>query len=233
MFTGLVREIGTVAAVGRRGALTDLTLDAPATAPELQIGDSLAVDGICLTVTAIRGPRVTVEAVGETRRLTSLGRWRPGRRVHLEPALKVGDSMGGHSVLGHVDGVGRLKSSRRTGGGLALSFSAPAKILSYLLPKGSIAVDGVSLTLDEGPFDRGFSLWIIPHTLAATKFGSLRAGDLVNIEADVLAKAVRDGGMRRAGAGKEGSKEDSGKIDSDRVRTMGFRRTGRGSRYGV
>lgn len=229
MFTGLVREIGTVKALRRRGELTDLVLDAPASAPGLGLGDSLAVDGICLTVTRIHGGRVTVEAVAETRRITTLGGWRSGRRVHLEPALKAGDPLGGHLVLGHVDGVGKVESARRAEGGLVLRISVPPELRTQLLPKGSIAVDGVSLTLDRGPFADGFSLRIIPHTLAETRFASLRPGDLVNLETDVLAKAAARGTAPETPDERPAA---SGPLDGDRIRGMGFRRSGRGGRYG-
>ncbi len=231
MFTGLIREVGTVASMRRRGELTRIVVDAPACAPGLELGDSLACDGICLTVVALRGPRVEVEAVAETRRVTTLGRWRSGRRLHLEPALRAGDAMGGHMVLGHVDGVGEVTGARRAGGGIELTIAVPEPLRVHLLPKGSIAVDGVSLTLDEGPFATGFKLRIIPHTLQETKLASLRRGDAVNLETDVLAKGMRSedsAAATRADAGKP----HSGELDQNRLRALGFRRSGRGRRYG-
>ncbi len=200
MFTGLVREIGTLRTVTRSGTLTRLWVHAPATAPELELGDSLAVNGICLTVTACRGELVQLDAVAETRSVTTLATWRAGRRVHLEPALRAGDPMGGHLVLGHVDGVGTLRRRRRLGENVLLTFEAPAAVRGWLLPKGSIAVDGVSLTLDAGPFDDTFTVSLIPHSLSWTRFGEMKAGDKVNLEADVLAKgqAAREAMPARA-----------------------------------
>ena len=190
MFTGLVREIGTVQGVRRRGDLAHLALHAPACAPDLEIGDSLATDGVCLTVTGIAGGTVTVDAMAETLRVTTLGDWRAGRRVHLEPALRAGDRLGGHLVLGHVDAVGTVDAARRRGGQLRLSIAYPARLGAWLLPKGSIAVDGVSLTLDERPAAGVLVVNLIPHTLRETRIGELRPGDRVNLEADVLAKGA-------------------------------------------
>ncbi len=222
MFTGLVREIGAVTAVAARGGVTVLTLRAPVCAPNLARGDSLAVDGICLTVTseptAGRGPLVTVEAVAETRRSTTLDTWRPGRLVHLEPALRAGDSLGGHLVLGHVDGVGRVLRLSRTGAAASLTVQPPPGLARWLLPKGSIAVDGVSLTLDAGPGEAAFTVSLIPQSLGATRLGDLSAGDRVNLEADVLAK----GAAARPAA--------TGRLTYERILASGFRRSRGGQR---
>ncbi len=191
MFTGLVREIGTLRAVEPRAGATGLRIAAPATAPGLAPGDSLAVDGICLTVTGVAGPVVAVEAAAETRRVTTLAGWRAGRRLHLEPALRAGDALGGHLVLGHVDGTGRLLARRAVGRALRLAFALPPRLARWLLPKGSVAVDGVSLTVDEGPFRDRFAVTVVPHTLGATRLGELRLRQAVNLEMDVLVKAAR------------------------------------------
>jgi riboflavin synthase len=192
MFTGLVSEVRRLHSTGRRGSLMLLDLDAPRTAPTLKIGDSLAVNGICLTVTGVNGDRVQVEAAEETRRVTTIEHWRPGARLHLEPSLRVGDPLGGHFVLGHVDGIGRVASfTRRVGGAAVMRVSLAPSLAIGLLPKGSIAVDGVSLTLDEGPFSDSFAITLVPHTLSATRFGEVAAGELVNLELDILAKAAR------------------------------------------
>lgn len=190
MFTGLVREIGTLRAVQRRDGLTRLAVAAPRCAPGLAVGDSLAVNGVCLTVTARAGELVTVEATAETRRVSTLAGWRGGDRVHLEPALRVGDALGGHFVLGHVDGVGRIATLARRREAVWMTVVLPRALAARLLPKGSIAVDGVSLTLDEGPFADRFTVTLIPHTLGATRFGGARAGERVNLELDILAKAA-------------------------------------------
>lgn len=193
MFTGLVREIGTLRTVTPAGAVVRLEIAAPDTAAAVAVGDSVAVNGICLTVTRRRGPHFTVEAVAETRRLTTLGRWRRGRRVHLEPALRVGDALDGHLMQGHVDGIGVVRRSGRHRGGWILTIAAAAELRRFLSPKGSVAVDGVSLTVDAGPFAAGFTVNLIPHTLAETHFAQLTPGDQVNLEMDLLVKAARSG----------------------------------------
>jgi len=195
MFTGLIREIGTLRAITSVGGVVRVGIDAPVTAGSVQVGDSVAVDGICLTVSRCTGRMFTVEAVGETRRVTTLGRWRPGRRVHLEPALRVGDPLDGHLMQGHVDGLGVVRRLRKSGGGLAVTIDSQPAQRRFLTPKGSVGVDGVSLTVDEGPFSTGFTVSLIPHTLAATHFAGLRRGTRVNLEMDVLVKAVRSGNL--------------------------------------
>lgn len=191
MFTGLVREIGRIAAVRRREGGTSLDVDAPATARRLSIGDSVAVDGVCLTVTRLSRSRFEVDLSSETLRATTAASWRAGRRVHLEPALTAADPIGGHFVLGHVDGVGRVIRTETLQASRQLEVAAPAGFLATLLPKGSIAVDGVSLTLDAGPFVRSFTVTLIPETLRETRLGGYRPGTLVNLESDMLAKAAR------------------------------------------
>jgi len=160
----------------------------------------MAVNGACLTVTAVRGRRFTLDLSPETLRRTTLARLVPGTRVNLERALRVGDRLGGHLVQGHVDGVGRLEAIRPNGDWLAYRFRAPHALAPYLVEKGSIAIDGVSLTLFSC---RGgtFTVALIPHTLAETTLGQRRPGDAVNLEADVLLKhvaaMVRARGARR------------------------------------
>ncbi len=203
MFTGLVREIGTLRAATRRGAVTRLIVAAPGCAPRLAPGDSLAVNGICLTVAARRGPLVTLEAVAETRRVTTLGEWRAGRRVHLEPALRVGEGLDGHFVQGHVDGTGRVVAHERRPGAWRLTVALPVALARGLVPKGAVAVDGVSLTLDDRPPGDRFTVSLVPRTLAATCLGVLRPGDAVNIELDALARAAAHAGAAGAGGAPE------------------------------
>jgi riboflavin synthase len=190
MFTGLVREVGTLRSARHAGGLTRLEIEAPGCVPGLLVGDSLAVNGVCLTVTKTAGPRVSVDVSRETLHVTTAGEWRVGSRLHLEPALRVGDALGGHFVLGHVDGVGSVTRCARRAGTASLAIATHANLLAQLLPKGSIAVDGVSLTLDQGPFERTFTVTLIPHTLRETRFSSLRPRDHVNLEIDVLSKAA-------------------------------------------
>jgi riboflavin synthase alpha subunit len=215
MFTGLVREIGRIEALHRRGGLTQIVVAAPRSASHLQIGDSLAVNGICLTVTALQGPRLIVEAAPETYRITTLRRWRAGDRLHLEPSLRLGDDLGGHLVLGHVDGMGRILQRHHRGGSLLLQIGVPAPLVRYLLPKGSVAVDGVSLTVDGGPFRDRFTVNLIPHTLSSTCLGLRRPPDAVNLEMDVLVKAARGAGQIPMLLASQGRSLD----DDGRVRT--------------
>ena len=185
MFTGLVREVGTVVSMddGR------LTLAAPSTADGAQLGDSIAIDGVCLTVVARVGATLSFDAVPETLARTALGTLDQGSRVNLEPALRAGEALGGHYVQGHVDGVGSVRSVKPEGEGKRVGFDAPADLLRYIVAKGSIAVSGISLTV-AAVDDGGFEVALIPHTLAATTLDGLVAGDRVNLETDVLAKYV-------------------------------------------
>ena len=188
MFTGLVREVGIVVSVAGDETVR-LELGAPAIAEASAVGDSVAIDGVCLTVVAVEDGRLLFDAVPETLARTSLGALTRGSRVNLEPALRAGDALGGHYVQGHVDGVGTVRSADPEGDGRRIWFDAPQGLLRYVIVKGSIAVQGTSLTvadLDE----RGFAVALIPHTLVATTLGSLGPGDRVNLEADVLAKYV-------------------------------------------
>ncbi len=227
MFTGLVKEIGIVKGLRRRGDLTHLTLHAPRCVGDLALGDSLAVDGVCLTVTNLAGETVTVDAVAETLRVTTLGAWRAGRRVHLEPALRAGDRLGGHLVLGHVDGVGVVASVQRRREQLRLTITYPAQLGAWLLPKGSVAIDGVSLTLDEQPSAGAFTVNLIPHTLRETRFGELGPGDRVNLEADVLAKGA---GREIPHLAAQAPDRRSAPLTLDRILRSGWRRRGGGGR---
>jgi riboflavin synthase len=189
MFTGIVRELGSVHAVERRPAGARIRLRAPQTASAAAIGDSVALNGVCLTVTAVDDGALAFDAVPETLRRTSLGRLASGARVNVEPALRAGEPLGGHIVQGHVDGVGRVRSITPEGEGARLAIDAAPDLLRYCVEKGSIAVEGVSLTItavDESSVE----LALIPHTLSVTTLGSLAPGHEVNLEVDVVAKYV-------------------------------------------
>jgi len=189
VFTGLVREVGTVASLDGGADGIRIAVDAPDTAGGAALGDSISIDGVCLTVVAAGDGRIAFDAVPETLGRTALGTLEPGSRVNLEPALRVGDALGGHYVQGHVDAVGRVRSVAPEGDGRRIWFDAPPEVLRYVVEKGSIAVAGTSLTI-AGVDDAGFAVALIPHTLAATTLGALGPGDAVNLEADVLAKYV-------------------------------------------
>ena len=185
MFTGIVRELGTVVSFdGRR-----LVVAATETASGAGVGDSVAVAGVCLTVVEAAEGRLAFDVVPETVSRTALGRLQPGSAVNLEPSLRVGDQLGGHVVQGHVDGVGRVRSSAPEGDSRRTWIDAPEEVVRYCLEKGSIAVDGVSLTVTAVD-DDGFEVALIPHTLTVTTLGRLEAGDAVNLEVDVLGKVV-------------------------------------------
>jgi riboflavin synthase len=177
MFTGIVREVGTVARFDGSRLVVE-------TGTEAELGDSVAIAGVCLTVAAREDGGLAFDVVSETLGRTTLGSLSAGDKVNLEPSLRAGDPLGGHIVQGHVDGVGRLRER-----GELTWFDAPAEIVRYCVEKGSIAVDGTSLTVaatDEG----GFAVALIPHTLEATTLGGLAPGSAVNLEVDVLAKYV-------------------------------------------
>ena len=189
MFTGLVREVGRVAAFGAGVEGARLVVEAPSSAKAASIGDSIAIDGVCLTVTAAGDGRLAFDAVPETLRRSALGALAPGDEVNLEPALRAGEPLGGHIVQGHVDAFGIVRSTEPDGDGRRLWVDAPLEVLRLCVEKGSIAVQGVSLTVAELDED-GFAVALVPHTLEATTLGGLEAGDAVNLEVDVLAKYV-------------------------------------------
>jgi riboflavin synthase len=185
MFTGIVRELGRLEAVEEADQGIRLRVRAPQTAVGARVGDSVAVSGVCLTVTDATDGLLAFDAVPETLRRSTLARLAGGAEVNLEPALQAGDPVGGHFVQGHVDGVGRIR--RRTAEGLDIE--APAEILRYCVEKGSIAVEGVSLTI-AGVDEEGFTVALVPHTKEVTTLGSAGEGDEVNLEVDMLAKYV-------------------------------------------
>jgi riboflavin synthase len=185
MFTGIVREVGTAAAFdGSR-----LVVEAPETAAAAGVGDSVSVAGVCLTVVETGAGRLAFDVVPETLSRTALGSLEPGDAVNLEPSLRVGDQLGGHVVQGHVDAVGRVRSVTSEGDSRRVWFDAPELFVRYCLEKGSVTVDGVSLTV-AAVDDDGFEVALIPHTLEVTTLGRLEPGDGVNLEADVLGKIV-------------------------------------------
>jgi riboflavin synthase len=190
MFTGIVEDRGTVTEIKRRAKESTLTFRANRIdLREMVTGESIAVNGACLTVNSLEGGTFTVDASRETLSRTNLGKLRVGSMVNLERSLRVGDRMGGHIVSGHVDGVGSVKSKKKRGASVEFRFTAPGQVMKYIVEKGSVAIDGVSLTVnavEEGEF----TVNIIPYTLAETTFRALRAGKPVNIECDVIGKYV-------------------------------------------
>lgn len=199
MFTGIVLERGKVSRARRRGGLLELEIEAPAVARDLERGDSVAVDGVCLTAVSTGRKRFTAEVMGETLARTTLGELGKGRSVNLELALRLSDRLGGHLIQGHVDGVGKVMRIEDTDGMRRMWIGAGDDVLRYLAPKGSVAVSGVSLTIvDVGR--ASFEIALIPHTLAITTLGGTNVGDEVNLEVDVIARYVdrlsRNDGVR-------------------------------------
>jgi riboflavin synthase len=188
VFTGLIDDLGRVASVERSAEGARLRIEA-SFAPELREGDSVAVNGVCLTATDVDLGSFSSEAMNETLARTSLGGLEDGARVNLELPLRAGDRLGGHVVQGHVDGVGTIAALADDGFAVRVRVEAPERVLRYVVEKGSIAVDGVSLTVAE--FDEGsFTVSLIPETLERTNLGSVAPGERVNLEVDVLAKYV-------------------------------------------
>lgn len=189
MFTGIIEGLGTIKQIqpvdqGKRVAIeADFTLD------QTKIGDSIAVSGACLTAVSVAGQRFEVDVSPETLAKTTFGKARIGERVNLERALRLGDRLDGHLVSGHIDGMGTLKSKRPAGNAVVVAIEVPTPLLRYMIIKGSVAVDGISLTIND--CDRnGFEVSIIPHTAKLTTIGFKNAGDLVNIETDMIGKYV-------------------------------------------
>jgi riboflavin synthase len=189
VFTGLIQEIGTVRRAERRGGFLRLAVAYDPARGRLRPGDSMAVNGACLTAAELDGGSFTADLSGETQERTTLGSLRPGSPVNLERPVTASDPLGGHVVLGHVDAVGAIRRVRPGAAGLELLVAAPPAIMDLMVPKGSVAVDGVSLT--AGAIEHGaFWVYLIPETVARTTLGSARAGQPVNLEADYLAKMV-------------------------------------------
>lgn len=224
MFTGLISDRGTIVERRRSGENWTLRVRTGYDPASLELGESIAIDGACLTVTSIGDDAFTVDASPETLRRTTLGQRRIGDPIHLERALRLGDRLGGHLVLGHVDGVGRVTSRKREGNAWILGFDSPAEVAELLIDKGSITVDGVSLTVNtvDGP---RFTVAIIPHTAGHTNLGDYAVRREVNLEADVLGKYVRKllGGGEAGGVpGEKAGGEKGGALTPETLQKFGF-----------
>jgi len=225
MFTGLIEANGTLTRLERRGPGVTLALRAPRQmVAELSLGESVAVDGACLTVTHFGGDSFTVDASSETMDRTTLGQRRVGDSVHLERALRLGDRLGGHWVSGHVDATGSLRSISPLGEARELWFNAPASVMRYVVEKGSIAIDGASLTvnsLDEA----GFSIVLIPHSQGLLHLSERSPGVSVNLEADIIGKYVERlmaYPLPQAGAHGQGHQAHSGAVQLSTLAKAGF-----------
>ncbi|MBO9665090.1 riboflavin synthase [Dokdonella sp.] len=190
MFTGIIQAVGRIAEREQRGGDARIVIEVGTLdLADVALGDSIAVAGVCLTAVELAGGRFAADVSAETLRLTTLGALAVGDAVNLEKSLRLADRLGGHLVSGHVDGVGAVVAVRDDGGSQRWTFRAPAPLARYIAVKGSICVDGTSLTVNEAGADT-FGVTLIPHTLAATTFGSRKAGDAVNLEVDLIARYV-------------------------------------------
>lgn len=190
MFTGIITDIGSIVALDKAdGGDTLLAIQTRYDTGSIALGASIACSGICLTVTKLEADRFYAQASQETLDCTTLGNWQIGRKINLERALKLGDELGGHLVSGHVDAVGRLTHLTPEDESVRLTFTAPDALLPFIAAKGSIVIDGVSLTVNHTQ-DAQFGINIVPHTQQETTLGTLQVGDAVNIEIDMLARYV-------------------------------------------
>lgn len=189
MFTGLIESVGVISACEKRGGAALLYVTGSLPIPEVSIGDSVAVDGVCLTVASKSETSLAFDVSPESMASSTIGKLRGGHIVNLERALKLGDRMGGHIVTGHVDCVGRLVRISEMSGNRVLEFALPPQYSKYLTEKGSVAINGISLTVNLVS-DGGFTVNVIPHTYSVTTLNSVKAGDSVNIETDIIGKYV-------------------------------------------
>jgi riboflavin synthase len=219
MFTGLIEEVGSVAAVRHAGDASRLTVSAPRIGPTCAIGDSVSVNGICLTVVVQNGSLLEFDAVAETLRRSNLAQLRPGDRVNLERAMTAGSRFGGHIVQGHVDAVGQIVRVDREGASHLVEVRAPPDYMRYVIEKGSVAIDGISLTV-AALTPHSFTVAVIPHTWSETTLGRLRPGDCVNLEADVLARYVER--LLQARLDGVASKGSTGGLSESFLREQGF-----------
>lgn len=189
MFTGLIEEIGEITSIEKIGDGLRLTIHAPVITSDVKVDDSIAINGCCLTATKVSGTDFTVEAVEETLKKTTLGLLKKGDQINLERAMKLSDRLGGHLVLGHVDGVGKIISIASRTTSWWVTIEVTQSLIKYAIPVGSVAVDGISLTVAE-LHDSRISVSIIPHTWEKTIIGTKKAGDSVNLEMDMIGKYV-------------------------------------------
>ena len=189
MFTGIVEELGTIRSIRRGAASAVLSIGAEAVLSDLRIGDSVAVNGVCLTATGVDGSGFTADVMHETLQRSSLGALGPGSRGNLERAMAADGRFGGHIVSGHIDGTGTITARRQDDNAVWYTVSASPALLRYIVEKGSVAIDGISLTVASVEADR-FSVSVIPHTAAVTLLGAKGPGDVVNLETDIIGKYV-------------------------------------------
>lgn len=203
MFTGIIVEMGEVVRLRRRASGASFAVKADTIVSDVVVGDSIAVNGACLTVVGVKGKDLTFDLSDETLRATNLGQLRPGERVNLEPSLRTGGKMGGHFVTGHVDATGKIRTKTAAGDAFSIVIEAPEEVTRFLVEKGSVAIDGISLTVVDVS-EGAFSVVIIPHTARVTTIGFKGRGDLVNLEADIIGKYVARFLSKERPKGEEG-----------------------------
>lgn len=216
MFTGLIEGTGVIKSIQRRSGTAVFEIEAAFDLQETNVGGSIAIDGCCLTVTSRLGNRFWADISDETLRVSTLGGRRIGDLVNLERALRIGDRLGGHMVQGHVDGVGKIKSLRNVESGKEIEMEIPERLVRYIVEKGSIAVDGISLTINSTKGNIVF-IRVIPHTIEATTLKNKRVGDHVNLEVDIIGKYVEK--LRFLGSEEY---HEKGEITEDFLRKHGF-----------
>ena len=187
MFTGIIEELGVVKGISRKGQAMLLSVQADKVLPDTKIGDSIAVNGVCLTVVKIEGRLLSFDLLAETARLTNLGKLKPGEKVNLERSLKVGDRLSGHFVTGHIDCLGLIRNKSHKNGNPCFEITLKPEFLKFIVPKGSVSIDGISLTV-VNKHSNAFTVYVIPHTLRDTTLSFKGPSSEVNIETDILAK---------------------------------------------
>ncbi len=217
MFTGIIEEVGSIKELRFLPEGAGITIGAKTVLNELKMGDSIAVNGVCLTATSAGSDSFVCDVSDETLRRSSFRQAKPGTRVNLERSLRIGDRLGGHFVLGHVDDVGKLIAKTASGKGYEMSFDFPGELERYLVHKGSISVDGISLTIAS--LDKtSFSVSVIPHTFQSTNLNQLMIGSLVNLEVDILGKYFE----RFFHLGRELDEKPGSKLTADYLKSQGF-----------
>ncbi|HAS72779.1 MAG TPA: riboflavin synthase [Clostridiales bacterium UBA8960] len=219
MFTGLVEELGSIISVSKGSKSSVLTIKAAKVLEDVKIGDSISTNGVCLTVTHFTKDAFTVDVMPETIERSNLKFVRPGSIVNLERALRIGDRLGGHLVSGHIDGLGTVVSIEKDDNAVWYTLSASPTILKYIIEKGSVALDGISLTVASADFQQ-FKVSIIPHTHAVTTLAQRRVGDQINVECDAFGKYVER--ISAFSSTEQESTKKQSKIDIDFLKNNGF-----------
>lgn len=221
MFTGIIEELGEVSSIQRGSQSIEIEIKAHEILNDVEIGDSIATNGVCLTVTDFTENRFTVDVMPETIRKSSLDDLQIGDRVNLERALRLQDRLGGHLVSGHIDGRGEIKKRRREDNAILFTISLPQELKKYVIPKGSIAIDGISLTIAE-LFAHEFIVSIIPHTAEVTNLGKKEVGDVVNLEVDLIGKYVERMLTFKSKADDNETSSDNSKVNRNLLQEKGF-----------